>query len=138
MLKYELKEKDLDIIQLQKEINELQLENKMLKTRIPLERENFTELTNEENKKIDIDNPYIKEMFAFKKEKECAIEELVKAQDVISRLKLEKSSKSIDLYDPNNPEILNKKISKFYVYIHEGIFIYWKKHISEVNLKPRF
>jgi hypothetical protein len=35
-LKYELKEKDLDIVQLQKEINEIQLDNKMLKARIPL------------------------------------------------------------------------------------------------------
>ncbi len=35
-MKYELKEKDLDIVQLQKEINEIQLDNKMLKARIPL------------------------------------------------------------------------------------------------------
>jgi hypothetical protein len=47
-----------------------------------------------------------------KREKDCAIEELVKAQDTISRLKLEKSTKSIDLYDPNNPEILHRKLSK--------------------------
>ena len=113
MLKYEIKEKDLDIIQLQKEINELQLENKMLKTRIPSEKENFSELIDEENKNLDVENPYIKELIVFKREKECAIEELVKAQDVISRLKLEKSTKSIDLYDPNNPDILHKKISKY-------------------------
>ena len=112
MLKYEIKEKDLDIIQLQKEINELQLENKMLKARIPSEKENLTEIFNGENKKFDLENPYIKELLVYKKEKECAIEELVKAQDVISRLKLEKSTKSIDLYDPNNPDILHKKISK--------------------------
>jgi hypothetical protein len=37
--------------------------------------------------------------------------ELAKAQDTIARLKMENSSKSIDLYDPNNPEILIKKIS---------------------------
>ena len=36
LLKYELKEKDLDIVQLQKEINELQLDKKMLKARMPL------------------------------------------------------------------------------------------------------
>lgn len=37
MYKYELKEKDLDIIQLQKEINELQLENKLLKAKMPIQ-----------------------------------------------------------------------------------------------------
>ena len=36
LLKYELKEKDLDIVQLQKEINELQLDKKMLKARMPV------------------------------------------------------------------------------------------------------
>ena len=51
-------------------------------------------------------------MLIVKREKDCAIEELVKAQDTISRLKLEKSTKSIDLYDPNNPEILHRKLSK--------------------------
>ncbi len=48
-----------------------------------------------------------------KREKECALEELYKAQDTISRLRIEKSNKTIDLYDPNNPEILQKKISNF-------------------------
>ena len=40
-----------------------------------------------------------------KREKECVMEEL-------ARLNLEKSTKSIGLYDPNSPETLNKKISK--------------------------
>jgi hypothetical protein len=112
MLKHEIKEKDLDIIQLQKEINELQLENKLLKTRIPTEKENFTETINQDENKPVIENPYIQDLLACKKEKECAISELMKAQDVISKLKLEKSTRSIDLYDPNNPDILHKKISK--------------------------
>lgn len=46
-----------------------------------------------------------------RREKECALEELYKAQDIISRMKIEKNNKSIDLYDPNNPEILQKKLS---------------------------
>ena len=53
----------------------------------------------------------IKELFIVKQEKECAIEELIKAQDTISRLRLEKCTKSIDLYDPNTPEILHRKLS---------------------------
>ena len=59
-LKYELKEKDLDIIQLQKEINELQLENKMLKARIPLLDEQFLKnMTDEERKNLDANNPFV-------------------------------------------------------------------------------
>ena len=112
MLKYELKEKDLDIIQLQKEINELQLENKMHNARISIDNQTLDMNSDEDNKRIDLENPYLKELIVFKREKECAIEELIKAQDVISKLRLEKSSKSIDLYDPNNPEILHKKLSK--------------------------
>ena len=54
-------------------------------------------------------------MLIVKREKECAVEELIKAQDTISRLRLEKSTKSIDLYDPNNPEILHRKLSKIYI-----------------------
>ena len=111
LLKYELKEKDLDIVQLQKEINELELENKMLKARLPYIDEQMVYNVKEDDKNIDKNNPFIKELLIFKKEKECAVEELIKAQDTISRLKLEKSTKSIDLYDPNNPEILHKKIS---------------------------
>ena len=44
LYKYELKEKDLDIIQLQKEINELQLENKLLKARMPIQQSTAYEL----------------------------------------------------------------------------------------------
>ncbi len=44
MYKYELKEKDLDIIQLQKEINELQLENKLLKAKMPIQQSTTYEL----------------------------------------------------------------------------------------------
>ncbi len=72
----------------------------------------------------------IKELLIVKREKDCAIEELVKAQDTISRLKLEKSTKSIDLYDPNNPEILHRKLSK--------LNKMYKKHFSSIkknNLK---
>ena len=54
MLKYELKEKDLDIVQLQKEINELQLENKMLKVRMPL-----VDVRDDQIKSIDLNNPYV-------------------------------------------------------------------------------
>lgn len=54
----------------------------------------------------------------FKREKECAIEELVKAQDIISRLNLEKNAKSIDLYEPNSPEVLNKRISNTLEFIY--------------------
>jgi hypothetical protein len=39
LYKYELKEKDLDIIQLQKEINELHLENKLLKAKMPIQQQ---------------------------------------------------------------------------------------------------
>ncbi len=40
------------------------------------------------------------------------VNELNKLQDTISHIKLENSVKSIELYDPNNPEFLQKKISK--------------------------
>lgn len=50
-------------------------------------------------------------MIILKREKEFALEELAKAQDNIAKLNLEKRTKSIDLYDPNSPEVLNKKIS---------------------------
>jgi hypothetical protein len=53
----------------------------------------------------------LKEILLLKKEKECLQDELQKAQDTISRFKLEKSIKSIDIYDPNSPEVLNKKLS---------------------------
>lgn len=54
----------------------------------------------------------LKEMLVLKREKECVLEELAKAQETIAKLSLEKkSAKSIDLYDPNSPDVLNKKIS---------------------------
>lgn len=59
VLKYELKEKDLDIVQLQKEINELQLENKMLKAKIPLYSTQFDLLKDETAKTMDTNNPYV-------------------------------------------------------------------------------
>lgn len=59
LLKYELKEKDLDIVQLQKEINELQLENKMLKVKIPLGDDQIFNLKDDEKKSIDCNNPYV-------------------------------------------------------------------------------
>jgi hypothetical protein len=59
LIKYELKEKDLDIVQLQKEINELQLENKMLKAKMPLNEENLMLNLNEDEMKLDIKNPYV-------------------------------------------------------------------------------
>lgn len=58
MLKYELKEKDLDIVQLQKEINELQLENKLLKVKLPL-LDNQLCLNENETKTMDLNNPYV-------------------------------------------------------------------------------
>jgi hypothetical protein len=61
----------------------------------------------------------LKEILLLKKEKECLQEELQKAQDTISRFKLEKSIKTIDIYEPNSPEVLHKKISKslFFFYL---------------------
>lgn len=59
MLKYELKEKDLDIVQLQKEINELQLENKMLKVKIPLVESQFALHLDEDEKNMDMNNPFV-------------------------------------------------------------------------------
>ena len=40
------------------------------------------------------------------------MDELHKTQDSFSRLKLERSVKSIDTYDPHSPEILQKKLSE--------------------------
>lgn len=57
-----------------------------------------------------------------KREKECVMEEL-------ARLNLEKSTKSIGLYDPNSPETLNKKISK----INESIIILFILSIIKKN-----
>lgn len=54
-----------------------------------------------------------------RREKEVALEELQRAQDTISRLKIEKSTKSIDLYDPNNPDILHKRIKQHEKQIQE-------------------
>ncbi len=61
LIKYELKEKDLDIVQLQKEINELQLENKMLKAKLPLNDENIMLNLDEDEMKFDLKNPYVSE-----------------------------------------------------------------------------
>jgi hypothetical protein len=66
MLKYELKEKDLDIVQFQREINELQLENKMLKAKIPLLINNNNE-SKETNESISMDADDNKNHFVFKK-----------------------------------------------------------------------
>ena len=58
MLKYELKEKDLDIIQLQKEINELLLDNKMLKARMtPVNEERYINVNTDE---INNESPYVR------------------------------------------------------------------------------
>ena len=58
MLKYELKEKDLDIIQLQKEINELLLDNKMLKARMtPVNEELYINVNTDE---INNESPYVR------------------------------------------------------------------------------
>jgi len=63
-LKYELKEKDLDIVQLQKEINEIQLDNKMLKARIPLS--SLTEETYEDGADDELHkNHYVKNIYLF-------------------------------------------------------------------------
>jgi hypothetical protein len=40
------------------------------------------------------------------------VDELNKLQDAIGQMKHEKAVKSIELYDPNNPDFLQKKISK--------------------------
>ena len=135
MLKYELKEKDMDIVQLQKEINELQLENKMYKSKIALLDNELVSSFNEfELQGMDVENPFvslsklkifyfifvindkitkqIKEMLVFKREKDCALEELIKAQDTIAQMQMEKSTKNIETYDMNNSlEILKKKLS---------------------------
>lgn len=58
MLKYELKEKDLDIIQLQKEINELLLDNKMLKARMtPVNEELYINVNTDE---INNESSYVR------------------------------------------------------------------------------
>jgi hypothetical protein len=58
LLKYELKEKDLDIIQLQKEINELLLDNKMLKARMtPVNEELYINVNTDE---INNESPYVR------------------------------------------------------------------------------
>ena len=56
----------------------------------------------------------MEEVRALRREKELILEELYKAQDNISRMKIEKNNKTIDLYDPNNPDILHRKISKIF------------------------
>ena len=53
----------------------------------------------------------VREIYTLKQEKECLMDELHKTQDTLSRLKHEKSIRSIDTYDPHSPEILQKKIS---------------------------
>jgi hypothetical protein len=63
-----------------------------------------------------------------RREKEVALDELKRAQDIISRLKIEKNNKSIDMYDPNNPEVLHKRISKrfdskFKYYLKKNIYL---------------
>lgn len=75
MLKYELKEKDLDIVQLQKEINELHLETKMLKARMPLSSLAEEAFEDEESSENDPNNRYVsfKKLVtndSFKKKKE--------------------------------------------------------------------
>ncbi|CAF0755974.1 unnamed protein product [Brachionus calyciflorus] len=119
VLKYELKEKDLDIVQLQKEINELQLENKLLRAKIPFYNEQMNLLDDEMAKTIDTNNPYIKEMLIFKKEKDVALEELMKAQDTISRLSMEKSQKCHDMFTPDSPDLLKKKLKTYERQIRE-------------------
>ena len=52
-------------------------------------------------------------MLIFKKEKDLAIDELMKAQDTISRLTMEKNAKTYDSYDPNSPDLLKKKLKTF-------------------------
>jgi len=61
-----------------------------------------------------------------RREKEVALDELKRAQDIISRLKIEKNNKSIDMYDPNNPEVLHKRISRR---SNENSNIIWNKKI---------
>lgn len=58
-------------------------------------------------------------MIIFKREKESVVEELIKAQDTIGRLNLEKNTKSIDLYDPNSPDILKKKLKAYEKQVQE-------------------
>ena len=63
LLKYELKEKDLDIVQLQKEINELQLDNKMLKARVPLS--SLVEESYEDAAEDELENNHYVRRFLF-------------------------------------------------------------------------
>jgi hypothetical protein len=67
-----------------------------------------------------------------RREKEIALEELQRAQDTISRLKIEKSSKSIDLYDPNNPDVLHKRIKQHEKQMQE-LEDENEKHINELS-----
>jgi hypothetical protein len=60
MLKYELKEKDMDIVELQKEINELQIENKMYKSKLTLLDDHMMfNVSEEELKSMDTNNPFV-------------------------------------------------------------------------------
>ena len=67
-----------------------------------------------------------------RREKEIALEELQRAQDTISRLKIEKSSKSIDLYDPNTPDVLHKRIKQHEKQMQE-LEDENEKHINELS-----
>jgi hypothetical protein len=58
LLKYELKEKDLDIVQLNKEINELQLENKMFKSKLAFV-DNGLQINSCDFKDLDPENPFV-------------------------------------------------------------------------------
>jgi hypothetical protein len=68
-------------------------------------------------------------MISYKRDKECALEELMKAQDTIAQLKLEKNTKSIECYDANNVEVLNKKLSMKSTFIQNSL------HLNPVYLK---
>ena len=61
-IRHELKEKDMDIVQLQKEIDELQLENKMLKLKMPLlvdAQQLVFNLPKDEQLKTEMKHPFV-------------------------------------------------------------------------------
>jgi hypothetical protein len=60
MLKYELKEKDMDILELQKEVNELQIENKMFKSKLSLiDGQLMMNMSDDELNGMDTNNPFV-------------------------------------------------------------------------------
>ncbi|CAF3678945.1 unnamed protein product [Rotaria sordida] len=103
-LQRELQEKELDIIHLHKEIQELQLENKLLKAKVPTVYSNDYASNNSE-------------IEALRREKEILQNELHTSQELIAKFQQQQQhsvrSNKIDEITLQQKEILEKKL-KFY------------------------